>query len=96
MATLFKVLIAGAMFGVLAAVVGLAIETRNVDLHGAESSSYEAEWLTVGALPGKLIVEGRHGGDFRLGEIRWHQRAVIGWNALAYGTLAAAAFRLVR
>lgn len=96
MATLFKVLIAGAMFGVLAAVVGLAIEIRNVDLHGAETSSYEVGWLAVGALPGKLIVERRHGGDFQLGEIRWHQRAVIGWNALACGTLAAAAFRVFR
>lgn len=91
-----KVLAVASVLGIVASVVGLAIVNRNVDLHGAEYSSYRFDWLAFGGLPGMLITEWYHGADFQLGEIRQHQWAVICWNAVCYGAFAVGALWLIR
>ncbi|MEK6248193.1 MAG: hypothetical protein N2C12_08435 [Planctomycetales bacterium] len=96
MTSLLRVSFIAALLGGLAATGGLAIEEWNVDHHGAEYSSYQFHWLTLGALPGMLITADRHGSDFQLGEIMQHRRAVIGWNSVVYAVLSASAFALFR
>lgn len=96
MTNLLRAFLIAALLGGLAAVGGLAIEGWNVDHHGAEYSSYQLDWLTLGALPGMMITEARFGSDFQLGEIELHRSAVIGWNALTYAGLGAVAHALLR
>jgi hypothetical protein len=99
MTSLLRTSLIAALFGGLAAVVGLAIEGRNINYHGAEYSSYQFDWLTLGALPGMMITEARFGLDFQLGEIMQYRSDVIGWNALIYailGTVLYGFFRLIR
>lgn len=96
MTKLFRASLIAALLGWLAAIGGLAIEEWNIDHHGAEYSSYQFDWLALGAMPGMMIAEARFGADFQLGEIMQHRSAVIGWNALAYAGLGAAAYALFR
>ena len=81
----------GALVGIVTAIAGLKIEEWNVAQYGAEYSSYQFEFLAVGALPGMLIAENRSGGDFQLGETSNHTSAVKGWNAVVFSLLGAGA-----
>lgn len=96
MMAFLRVVVVATLLGLLAAVVGLAIENRNVEQHGVEYSSYQFDWLVLGALPGIFVTEARQGVDFQVGEHMLHQPAVIGWNSLVYGAVAAGTFFLIR
>ena len=91
-----RVSLIAAILGGFAAAGGLAVEKWNVDHHGAEYSSCQFYWLTLGALPGMMITEACFGWDLQLGEIMLHRNAVIGWNALTYAVLGASASALFR
>jgi len=87
--TLLKASCIGALAGIVTAIAGLKIIEWNVARYGAEYSSYQFEFLAVGALPGMLIAENRWGSDFQLGEVLHHTSAVMRWNAFFYSMLSA-------
>jgi hypothetical protein len=87
--TLLKASCIGALAGIVTAIAGLKIIEWNVARYGAEYSSYQFEFLAVGALPGMLIAENRWGSDFQLGEVLHHTSAVMRWNAVVFSLLGA-------
>ena len=74
-----------ALLGVILGYLGAYVEYANERDHGASYSQWKHEWLSIPALPGRLIASSFHGYDYCLTEA-WSlgKHRIAFWNGVVF------------